>query len=78
MSRTWVNGSAPFLNDANLNAMEADITTAAGVPDAALAARVVTGATATALNSTYAPVTGSPNYDPAGDALVFALVFGGK
>jgi hypothetical protein len=54
MSRTWVNGSPPFLNEANLNAMEADITTAAGVPDAALAARVVTGATAAALNATYA------------------------
>lgn len=54
MSRTWVNGSPPFLNADNLNALEADVTTALGVPDAALAARVVTGATATALNATYA------------------------
>lgn len=35
-------------------------------------------ATATALSATYAPVTGSPNYDPAGEALVNALIFGGK
>ncbi|MGO4583654.1 hypothetical protein AB4Z38_07165 [Arthrobacter sp. 2RAF6] len=55
MSRTWVNGSPPFLNADNLNALEADVTTALGVPDAALAARVVTGATATALNATYGP-----------------------
>lgn len=78
MSRTWANGGPPFLNADNLNALEADVTTALGVPDAALAARVVTGATATALNATYAPVTGSPNYDPAGEALVNALIFGGK
>lgn len=53
MSRTWANGGPPFLNADNLNALEADVTTALGVPDAALAARVVTGATATALNATY-------------------------
>ncbi len=29
-------------------------------------------------NATYAPATGSPNYDAAGDALVNALIFGGK
>lgn len=57
MSRTWANGGPPFLNADNLNALEADVTTALGVPDAALAARVVAGATATALNATYA--TGS-------------------
>jgi hypothetical protein len=81
MSRTWVNGSPPFLNEANLNAMEADITTAAGVPDAALAARVVTGATATALNATYAPVSGSANYaspaQAAGLSVAMSIVFGG-
>lgn len=60
MSRTWVNGSPPFLNADNLNALETDVTTALGVPDAALAARVVTGATATALNATYAPKAKSP------------------
>ncbi len=37
-----------------------------------------TSATAAALSATYAPVTGSPNYDAMGDALVFALIFGGK
>jgi hypothetical protein len=54
MTRTWVDGAPPFLSAANLNALETDVTTALGVPDAALAARVVTGATATALNATYA------------------------
>ncbi len=34
--------------------------------------------TQAALNATYAPATGSPNYDAAGDALVNALIFGGK
>lgn len=53
MSRTWSNGGPPFLNADNLNALEADVTTALGVPDAALAARVVAGATAAALNATY-------------------------
>lgn len=62
MSRTWVNGAPPFLNADNLNALEADVTTALGVPDAALAGRVVAGATATALNATYAPASGSANY----------------
>jgi YD repeat-containing protein len=55
MTRTWVNGGPPFLSADNLNAIEADITTALGVPDAALAGRVVAGATAAALNATYVP-----------------------
>jgi hypothetical protein len=71
MTRTWVNGAPPFLNADNLNALEGDVTTALGVPDAALAARVVTGATATALNATYAtPATAQ------GIALVQALIYG--
>jgi hypothetical protein len=81
MSRTWVNGSPPFLNADNLNALEADVTTALGVPDAALAARVVTGATATALNATYAPASGSSNYaspaQAAGLSAALSIVFGG-
>ncbi len=48
--------------------------------DAAIAAFInQTGsATQAALTTTYAPATGSPNYDAAGDALVNALIFGGK
>lgn len=81
MSRTWVNGSPPFLNADNLNALEADVTTALGVPDAALAGRVVAGATATALNATYAPISGSTNYtsptQAAGISVAMSVVFGG-
>lgn len=29
MSRTWIDGGAPYLSAANLNGMEADITAAA-------------------------------------------------
>lgn len=59
---------------------DAEITTALGAPDAAVAARVSdpTSATRAALNATYAPASGSPNYDAAGEALVNALIFGGK
>jgi hypothetical protein len=81
MSRTWVNGSPPFLNADNLNALEADVTTALGVPDAALAARVTAGATATALSATYAPASGSTNYtspqQAAGLSAALSIVFGG-
>jgi hypothetical protein len=51
---TFVNGGPPFLNADNLNSMVSAINDAASVPDAALAGRVVAGATATALNATYA------------------------
>lgn len=51
---TFVNGGPPFLNADNLNTMVGGINDALGVPDAALAGRVVAGATATALNATYA------------------------
>jgi YD repeat-containing protein len=68
MTRTWVDGAPPFLSAANLNALETDVTTALGVPDAALAARVVAGATATALNATYDQAFAASSsivYDPA-------------
>lgn len=77
MSRTWANGGPPFLNADNLNALEADVTTALGVPDAALATRVVAGATAAALNATYVPrwkattayLAGDKVLSPAGDVV---------
>lgn len=66
MTRTWSDGSAPYLNATNLNGMETDITTALGVPDAALASRINNTASAArgALNAAYAgkqapPTTGS-------------------
>lgn len=52
-SRSWVNDSGIALSAANLNGIEADLTTALGVPDAALAGRVVAGATKTALDAVY-------------------------
>lgn len=52
-TRTWTNGSGVALSAANLNALEADLSAALGVPDAALAARVVAGATKTALDAAY-------------------------
>lgn len=40
MSRTWNDGTSPYLSAANLNGMEADITSALGVPDSALTSRI--------------------------------------
>lgn len=54
MTRTWNNDSGIPLSASNLNALEADVTAALGVPDAALATRVVAGATKTALDAAYA------------------------
>ena len=55
MSRTWIDGTSPFVSAANLNGMEADITSALGVPDGALASRINdTGSQARgALNAIY-------------------------
>src|SRR5690348_12029756 len=83
MSRTWANGGPPFLNADNLNALEADVTTALGVPDAALAGRVVAGATAAALNATYVPqwkpltayTAGQAVLSPAGDTVTAKTSF---
>lgn len=47
-----------------MNALEADVTTALGVPDAALAARVVAGATKTALDAQYASNTALGGKEP--------------
>ena len=59
MPRNWIDGSAPFLSAANLNAMEGDITSALGVPDGALASRINDTASSSraALNATYAPAS---------------------
>lgn len=65
MARTWINGSGVALSAANLNALEADVTTALGVPDAALAGRVVGGATKTALDARYATNTALSGKEPA-------------
>lgn len=65
MGRTWVNvppGTTPppgalALNAADMNAMESDITTALGVPDAALASRIndtTPSQARTALNAAFA------------------------
>jgi hypothetical protein len=57
VARNWTNGSGIALSASNLNALEADVTTALGVPDAALATRVQAGATRTALDARYAKTT---------------------
>lgn len=54
MPRSWTNDTGLAISAANLNALEADVTTALGVPDSALAGRVVAGATKTALDGAYA------------------------
>jgi hypothetical protein len=48
-----------------MNALEADVETALGVPDAALAARVQAGATKTALDAAYATNAEMANKEPA-------------
>jgi hypothetical protein len=53
---------------------DASLLTAGTVADARLPGRL----SDTTLSATYAPVTGSPNYDAAGEALVNALIFGGN
>lgn len=40
MGRIWANGSGIPINATNLNGMESDLSTALGVPDAALASRI--------------------------------------
>lgn len=64
MPRSWTNGSGLALSAANLNALEADVTTALGVPDAALASRVQAGATRTALDGRYAKTTDLATKEP--------------
>lgn len=55
--RNWTNNGGIALSAANLNSLEADLDTALGVPDAALANRVKAGATKTALDAAYASTT---------------------
>ena len=64
MTRNWTDDSGLAVSAANLNAMEADITAALGVPDAALAARVQAGATKTALDARYATNTALEAKEP--------------
>jgi hypothetical protein len=64
LARVWINGSGLALSAANLNALEADVTTALGVPDAALATRVQAGATKTALDARYALGTSLASKEP--------------
>jgi len=74
--------SGGSFNPANWN-LSANLTAALGVPDAALAARVVTGATATALNATYVPkwkpltayAAGYAVLSPTGDIVTAATSF---
>lgn len=69
MTRTWTNDAGLPISASNLNALEADVTTALGVPDAALATRVQAGATKTALDAAYATNTalaGKENSLPTG------------
>jgi len=54
-TRNWVNNGGIALSAQNLNSLEADLDAALGVPDAALAGRVVAGATKTALDASYVP-----------------------
>lgn len=65
MPRTWTNDAGLALSASNLNALEADVTAALGVPDAALAARVQAGATKTALDAQYATNTALEGKEPA-------------
>lgn len=72
MSRNWNDGAAPYLSAANLNSLEADVTSALGVPDGALASRINDpGSSARgALDAKYAkvlsPQSGSvKDYNPA-------------
>lgn len=64
MARNWTNDSGLALSAANLNALEADVTAALAVPDAALASRVQAGATRTALDGRYAKATDLANKEP--------------
>lgn len=75
MSRTWIDGTSPFVSAANLNGMETDITSALGVPDGALASRINDPASQArgALDAKYAPVSGSANYAPKTTATVQGL-----
>jgi lysophospholipase L1-like esterase len=65
LARNWTNDSGLALSASNLNALEADVTAALGVPDAALAARVIAGATKTALDAQYATNTALAGKEPA-------------
>lgn len=65
MTRTWTDGLGLPISAGNLNALEADVTTALGVPDAALATRVAAGATKTALDARYATLTALSGKEPA-------------
>jgi hypothetical protein len=64
LARNWTNDTGLALSAANLNALEADVTAALGVPDAALASRVQAGATRTALDGRYAKTTDLANKEP--------------
>jgi hypothetical protein len=65
LARNWTNSTGLALSASNLNALEADVTAALGVPDAALAGRVVAGATKTALDAAYATNTALNGKEPA-------------
>lgn len=61
MARNWTNDSGLALSAANLNALEADVTAALGVPDVALEARLKAGTSKTYLDSRYATTTSLNN-----------------
>lgn len=62
MARNWTNDTGTALSASNLNALEADVTAALGVPMAALAGRLQeAGAARTALDGRYAQTTALNN-----------------
>ena len=65
MTRTWTNDAGLPLSASNLNALETDVQTALGVPDAALATRLAAGAAKTHLDGAYATKTELNAKEPA-------------